>query len=86
MGYVLVIFDYNNYLYLNFFGRSDWFFIVEKENNNLFYFSVSLFFILIEVFGFNDLLNFLKLCVGFGILVGFLSLYSIRSMFFFNVC
>lgn len=78
-GYASITFDYNNYLYLNLSGRNDWSSTVEKINNNLFYPSASLSFIPTELMGSSDVLNFLKLRMGFGTSAGFPNPYSTRS-------
>jgi len=78
-GYTSITFDYNNYLYLNLSGRSDWSSTVEKVNNNLFYPSASLSFVPTELMGSSDVLNFLKFRLGFGTSAGFPSPYSTRS-------
>ncbi|MEZ5038443.1 MAG: SusC/RagA family TonB-linked outer membrane protein [Saprospiraceae bacterium] len=78
-GYASVTLDYKNYLYLNLSGRNDWSSTVEKENNNLFYPSASVSFIPTELMGPSNVLNYLKLRVGYGTSAGFPSPYSTRS-------
>lgn len=53
--------SYNKYLYLTFTGRNDWFSTLPKENNNLFYPSASLSFVLSDAFELPTAINFAKL-------------------------
>ena len=60
--------SYDQYLYLNLAGRNDWYSSLEKNNRSIFYPSASLSFIptsLFKNFG-SDVLNFLKLRIGYG--------------------
>ncbi|MEZ0486442.1 SusC/RagA family TonB-linked outer membrane protein [Fibrella aquatica] len=74
--------DYNNFLFLNFAGRSDWTSTVEKENRQIFYPSGSISFIPTTAFkGIESTtLNFLKLRAGIGTSAGFPNPYSTRNI------
>lgn len=78
-GYASITFDYKNYLYVNLAGRNDWSSTVEKENNTLFYPSASVSFVPTELMGTSNLLNYLKLRLGYGTSAGFPDPYSTRT-------
>ena len=75
-------FDYNDYLFVNVAGRSDWTSTLEKGNNSLFYPSASVAFDATEAIpGIkSNTLNFLKLRVGYGTSAGFAPPYTTRSV------
>jgi TonB-linked SusC/RagA family outer membrane protein len=60
--------SYDQYLYLNLAARNDWYSSLEKNNRSIFYPSASLSFIPTSVFkNFeSDVLNYLKLRIGYG--------------------
>jgi len=74
--------DYNNFLFLNFAGRSDWTSTVEKENRQIFYPSGSISFIPTTAFQglSSSTLSFLKLRAGVGTSAGFPNPYSTRNI------
>ncbi|MDP3311840.1 SusC/RagA family TonB-linked outer membrane protein [Lutibacter sp.] len=71
---------YNNYMFLNLQGRNDWASTLEKNNNSLFYPSVSLSVIptdMIEGLK-SDKINYMKFRVGYGTSAGFPDAYQTR--------
>jgi len=79
-AYASFTLSYNDYLYLNLQGRSDWTSTVEKENQQLFYPSASLSFIPTELIERNDAVNYLKLRLGYGTSAGFPPPYATRNI------
>lgn len=78
-GYGEVVLDYDNFLYLTLAARNDWSSTVEKENQSLFYPSASLSFIPTELMPKSDILNYLKVRLGYGTSAGFPPPYSTRN-------
>ncbi|MEQ9426521.1 MAG: SusC/RagA family TonB-linked outer membrane protein [Cyclobacteriaceae bacterium] len=73
--------DYKDYLFFNFAARNDWSSTVEKENRSLFYPSASLSFVPTSLFDIGgDILNYLKVRVGYGTSAGFPDPYSTRPV------
>lgn len=73
---------YKNYLYVNFQGRNDWTSTLEMGNNTIFYPSASVSFIPTDAFeGLqnNNLVNFLKLRMGYGTSAGYPNPYQTRG-------
>jgi len=71
--------DYKDYLFLNLAARNDWSSTVEAKNQKKFYPSVSLSFVPTSVFDIGgDMLNFLKVRVGYGTSAGFPDPYNTR--------
>ncbi|AEE19803.1 SusC/RagA family TonB-linked outer membrane protein [Dokdonia sp. 4H-3-7-5] len=74
-----VTLGYDNYAYLNLQGRNDWFSSLPQENRAIFYPSASLSLIPTSAFESlkgNDVLNYLKLRVGYGSSAGFPNPYA----------
>jgi len=83
--YGKAVVGYKGFLYLDLQARNDWSSTLEKANNTLFYPSASLSFVPTEAFKIeSDILNYLKLRVGFGSSAGFPSPYSTRSTLGFD--
>jgi len=81
-AYATATLGYKNYLYLNFQGRNDWTSTLEPENRSVFYPSASLSIIpteAIESLRGNDIINYLKLRVGFGTSAGYPNPYQTRN-------
>ncbi len=75
--------DYKRFVYLNLQARNDWFSSLERENRSLFYPSASLSFDATQAFESlraSDMVNFLKLRVGYGTSAGFPDLYQTRNV------
>jgi TonB-linked SusC/RagA family outer membrane protein len=74
--------DYSNYLFLNLAARNDWTSTVEKENRRILYPSVSASFVPTTAFPAlqSNILNFLKVRVGYGTSAGFPDPYSTRNV------
>jgi TonB-linked SusC/RagA family outer membrane protein len=74
--------DYSNYLFLNVAARNDWTSTVEKENRRILYPSVSASFVPTTAFPAlqSNILNFLKVRVGYGTSAGFPDPYSTRNI------
>lgn len=74
--------DYSNYLFLNVAARNDWTSTVEKENRRILYPSVSASFVPTTAFPAlqSNILNFLKVRVGYGTSAGFPDPYSTRNV------
>lgn len=74
---------YNGYLFLNLQARNDWTSTLEKDNRSVLYPSVSLSFVPTDAFlgleG-NNILNYLKLRVGYGTSAGYPEPYSTRDV------
>lgn len=77
---------YKDYAYLNLVGRNDWSSTLETDNNSLFYPGASISFI--PTAAFDDLsgniLNYLKLRVGYGSSAGFPDPYFTRNVLGLN--
>jgi TonB-linked SusC/RagA family outer membrane protein len=73
--------DYKSFLYLNLQGRNDWSSTLEEDRNTIFYPSASVSFIPTSAFTDleSDMLNELKIRVGYGTSAGFASPYSTRN-------
>lgn len=74
--------DYANYLFVNVGARNDWTSTVEKENRRILYPSVSASFVPTTAFPSlqSNVLNFLKVRVGYGTSAGFPDPYSTRNV------
>lgn len=74
--------DYGNYLFLNVAARNDWTSTVEKENRRILYPSFSASFVPTTAFPAlqSNVLNFLKVRVGYGTSAGFPDPYSTRNI------
>jgi len=74
---------YKSFLYLNLQARNDWTSTLEKENRSIFYPSGSIAFIPTEAIPAlqgNEILNYLKLRVGYGTSAGYPDPYQTRSI------
>jgi len=73
---------YKNYLYVNMVGRNDWSSTLESDNNSLFYPGASISFIPTTAFEElnSNILNYLKLRVGYGSSAGFPDPYFTRNV------
>ncbi|GAB4395873.1 MAG: SusC/RagA family TonB-linked outer membrane protein [Microscillaceae bacterium] len=74
--------DYKDFLFLNLTGRNDWSNTLETGNNSLFYTGVSLAADLttaIDALKGSDIINFLKLRVGYGSSANFPGPYNTRN-------
>ncbi len=81
-AYVSATLGFNNFLYLNLAGRNDWTSTLEEANRSFFYPSASLSFIASEAIpGLqnNNMINYLKVRVGYGTSAGYPSPYSTRN-------
>lgn len=80
--YATATLSYNYYLYLNLQARNDWTSTLEEENRSVLYPSVSLSFIPTDAFSglTGNILDYLKLRVGFGTSAGYPDPYSTRSV------
>ncbi len=81
-AYATATLGYKNYLYVNFQGRNDWTSTLESANNSVFYPSASLSIIpteAIESLRGNDIINYLKLRVGYGTSAGYPNPYQTRN-------
>ncbi|MFK7951660.1 MAG: SusC/RagA family TonB-linked outer membrane protein [Ekhidna sp.] len=79
--YTSVNLDFRDFLYLNLQARNDWSSTIEKDNQSILYPSASLSFIPTTAFeGLeSDMLNYIKLRVGFGTSAGFPNPYQTRN-------
>ena len=74
---------YKNFAYLNLQARNDWTSTLEQGNNSVFYPSVSASFVPTDAFqglANNNILNYLKIRVGYGTSAGYPNPYSTRSV------
>ncbi len=74
---------FRSFLYLNLQGRNDWTSTLEEENRSIFYPSASLSFIASEAIpGLqnNDVINYLKVRVGYGTSAGYPDPYKTRNI------
>jgi TonB-linked SusC/RagA family outer membrane protein len=81
--YVSTTLGYRNYLYLNLQARNDWTSTLEKDNRSILYPSASLSFVPTDAFASlqnNDMLNYLKLRVGYGTSAGYPDPYQTRNI------
>ncbi len=80
-AYATLSFGYKDFLYLNLTGRNDWVSNLEKGNNSLFYPGASISWLPMESFGVtSDMVNHLKLRVGYGTSAGFGTPYRTRNV------
>jgi len=82
-AYFTATLGFNDYLYLNLQGRNDWTSTLEEENRSIFYPSASLSFLVTEAIGAianNNILNYLKLRVGYGTSAGYPNPYQTRNI------
>jgi TonB-linked SusC/RagA family outer membrane protein len=77
---------YKEFLYLNVTARNDWFSVLDKEHNNIFYPSVGLSFVPTDAFdlGEGSFLNYLKVYANYAEVgnVNALSAYKNQELFF----
>ena len=80
--YVDATLGFKNYAFLNLVGRNDWSSTLESDNNSLFYPGASIAFIPTTAFDgiSGDVLNYLKLRVGYGSSAGFPDPYFTRNV------
>jgi TonB-linked SusC/RagA family outer membrane protein len=79
--YSNITLDYSNYLFLNLSARNDWTSTVEPENRRILYPGASISFIPTEAFDISsNVLNNLKLRLGYGTSAGFPSPYRTRNI------
>ncbi|WP_297337495.1 SusC/RagA family TonB-linked outer membrane protein [Algoriphagus sp.] len=79
--YANVTLDYKNYLYLNLSARNDWTSTVEPENRRILYPGASVSFIPASAFDWNsNVVNDLKIRLGYGTSAGFPSPYRTRNI------
>jgi hypothetical protein len=81
-AYATSTIGYNGFIFLNLQARNDWTSTLESANRSVLYPSASLAFIPTDAFsGFSsNILNYLKLRVGFGTSAGYPDPYSTRSV------
>ncbi len=82
-AYATISAGFKNFLYLNLQGRNDWTSTLEEENRSIFYPSASVAFIPTEAFSGlnnNDVLNYLKLRLGYGTSAGYPDPYRTRNI------
>ena len=81
-AYLTTSLSFRDYLYVNFQGRNDWTSTLERDNRSIFYPSVSASFIASEAFNGltnSNILNYLKLRVGYGTSAGYPNPYQTRN-------
>lgn len=80
--YLDLTLGYKDWLFLNMVGRNDWSSTLERENNSIFYPGASVSFIPTSAFEgvSGDVLNYLKLRVGYGSSAGFPTPFNTRSV------
>jgi TonB-linked SusC/RagA family outer membrane protein len=74
---------FRNYLYLNVQARNDWTSTLEQGNNSILYPSASLSFVATDAFPSltnNNIINYLKLRVGYGTSAGYPNPYQTRTI------
>lgn len=74
---------FKDFLYLNFQGRNDWTSTLERDNRSIFYPSGSISFIPTDAFPEmrnNQVINYLKLRLGYGTSAGYPSPYQTRNV------
>jgi len=81
-AYLDVTLGYKDWLFLNAVGRNDWSSTLERENNSLFYPGASVSFVPTSAFeGIQgNILNYMKLRVGYGSSAGFPNPFNTRSV------
>jgi len=80
-AYATATIGYRDFLYVGLQGRNDWTSTLEEENRSVFYPSANLSFIPSEVFKFNqDIINYLKIRVGYGTSAGYPDPYVTRNV------
>ena len=82
-AYLTLSAGYKNFLYVNFQGRNDWTSTLEPENRSVFYPSGSVSFIPTEVIPAlqnNNMVNYLKLRIGYGTSAGYPDPYATRNI------
>ncbi|MEM9820583.1 MAG: SusC/RagA family TonB-linked outer membrane protein [Bacteroidota bacterium] len=82
-AYLTASLGYKNFLYFNFQGRNDWTSTLEPENRSVFYPSGSVAFIPTEVIPAlqnSQMINYLKLRVGYGTSAGYPDPYQTRNI------
>ncbi len=79
--YASLTLDYKDFLYFNALARNDWTSTVEPENARILYPGVSVSFIPTTAFNTqSDILNYLKVRVGYGTSAGFPGPYNTRNI------
>ncbi len=82
-AYATATLGYKRWAYLNIQGRNDWTSTLEKANRSIFYPSASLAVVPTDAFeGLqnNDMVNFMKLRIGYGTSAGYPGPYQTRSV------
>lgn len=84
--YADLTFSYKNFLFVNAVGRNDWSSTLERENNSLFYPGASISFVPTSAFeGIQgDVLNYVKLRLGYGSSAGFPTPFNTRDVLSLN--
>jgi len=81
-AYATATLGFRNFLYVNVQGRNDWTSTLERDNNSIFYPSVSASFIPTEAIPAlqnSNIINYLKLRVGYGTSAGYPNPYQTRN-------
>ncbi len=81
--YATASLGYKNYLYFNVQARNDWTSTLEQANRSIFYPSASLSFVAtdaIPALQNNDLINYMKVRVGYGTSAGYPNPYQTRTV------
>jgi TonB-linked SusC/RagA family outer membrane protein len=80
-AYMTASFGYRDFVYLNFQGRNDWTSTLEEENRSIFYPSGSVSFVPTDAIPSlsNNVLDFLKLRLGYGTSAGYPNPYQTRN-------
>lgn len=84
--YADLTFSYKNFLFVNAVGRNDWSSTLERENNSLFYPGASISFVPTTAFDGiqGDVLNYVKLRLGYGSSAGFPTPFNTRDVLSLN--
>lgn len=82
-AYATASLGYRNYLYFNVQARNDWTSTLEQQNRSILYPSASLSFVATDAFPSltnNNIINYLKLRVGYGTSAGYPNPYQTRTI------
>jgi TonB-linked SusC/RagA family outer membrane protein len=82
-AYATASLGFKNWLYLNVQGRNDWTSTLEKDNRSVFYPSASISVVPTDAFAGlqnNDMINYLKLRLGYGTSAGYPDPYQTRNV------
>jgi len=84
--YADITFSYKDFLFVNAVGRNDWSSTLERENNSLFYPGASVSFVPTSAFDGiqGDVLNYVKLRLGYGSSAGFPTPFNTRDVLSLN--